>query len=222
MKTIIVPSLVFLLSTSTARADLPMGLECDSSIKFTTAEIGTVGKYEVQMGMKKEEHTALLDRKPIKPVDRCAFPGIKPGQTVVALYTGPEVGDTEVQCIDLANKNVPVTFPKSIYTVRNSNISPYQMMPYCPTGKSTVAAVCSKANTQSQRGSEYQDTVLKWKANNPKTKLHKIDMLFDPPYRDSVPAGAKLFCALVNRDGKVVMAGTAQYPGDSAPATPTE
>jgi hypothetical protein len=106
--------------------------------------------------------------------------------------------------------------------VRESNISPYMLMPYCPTGKSTVASVCSKANTQSQRGSEYQDTVLKWKENKPKTKLYKIDMLFEQPYRNSVPPGAKLFCALVNRDGKVVMAGTAQYPAEAAPAEPTE
>jgi len=222
MKAVILPSIVLLLSTSAARADLPMDLACDSSIKFVGAEIGSVGKYEVQIGMKKEEHTALLDRKKIKPVDRCAFTEIKPGQTVVVLYSGPEVSETEVQCVDLANKNAPVTFPKSIYTVRNSNISPYMLMPYCPTGKSTTGSVCSKANTQSQRGSEYQDTVLKWKANNPKTKLHKIDMLFEPPYRNSVPAGAKLFCALVNRDGKVVMAGTAQYPADAEPAAPTE
>lgn len=215
MKPLIVPSLVLFLHTTTARADLPMDLACDSSIKFAGAEVGTVGAYEVQIGMKKEEHKALLDRKPIKPVDRCAFTEIKPGQTVVVLYTGPEVSETEVQCIDLANNNAPVTFPKSIYTVRKSNIPPYMLMPYCPSGKSTVASVCSKANTQSQRGSEYQDTVLKWKANNPKTKLHKIDMLFDLPYRSSVPAGAKLFCALVNRDGKVVMAGTAQYPADA-------
>ncbi len=222
MKAVVLPSLVLLLSTSAAHADLPMGLACDTSIKFAGAEIGTVGKYEVQMGMKKEEHTALLERKKITPVDRCAFTDIKPGQTVVVRYSGPEVGETEVQCIDLANKHAPVTFPKSIYTVRDSNISPYMLMPYCPTGKSTTGSVCSKANTQSQRGSEYQDTVLKWKENNPKTKLHKIDMLFEPSYRNSVPSGAKLFCALVNRDGKIVMAGTAQYPTEAAPAPADE
>ena len=222
MKAVVVPSLVLLLSTSAARAELPMGLACDSSIKLVGAEIGTVGKYEVQIGMKKEEHTALLDRKKIAQVDRCAFTGIKPGQTVVVRYSGPEVSETEIQCIDLANKNTLVTFPKSIYTVRNSNISPYMLMPYCPTGKSPIASPCSKANTQSQRGSEYQDTVLKWKENNSKTKLHKIDMVFDPPYRNSVPSGAKLFCALVNRDGKVVMAGTAQYPAEAEPAPPAE
>ncbi len=222
MKPVVLPALVLLLSSSAARADLPMGLTCDSSIKFAGAEIGTVGKYEVQIGMKKEEHTALLSRKVIKPVDGCAFTGITPGQTVVVRYSGPEVGETEVQCIDLANKNAPVTFPKSIYTVRDSRISPYMLMPYCPDGKSTTGSACSKANTQSQRGTEYQDTVLKWKANNPKTKLHKIDMVFDPPYRNSVPANAKLFCALVNRDGKVVMAGTAQYSAEAEPAKTDE
>lgn len=218
MKAVVLPSLALLLTTSSARADLPMGLKCDSSIKFVGAEIGAVGKYEVQIGMKKEEHTALLSRKAIKAVDGCAFTGITPGQTVVVRYSGPEIGDTEVQCIDLANKNEPVTFPKSIYTVRESKLSPYMLLPYCPDGKSTTGSACSKLNSQSQRGSEYQDTVLKWKGNNPKTKLHKIDMVFDPPYRNSVPAGAKLFCALVNRDGKVVMAGTAQYPAEAEPA----
>ncbi len=76
---------------------------------------------------------------------------------------------------------------------------------------------CSKLGSQSEHGSEYQDTVMKWKANDPKTKQYKIDLQFDPayvskvpPYSPSVPHGAKLFCAAVSKKGEVVMAGTAQ------------
>ncbi|MGE0551674.1 MAG: hypothetical protein AB7O24_21045 [Kofleriaceae bacterium] len=217
MKAAALPCLVLVFAASTARAELPMGLKCEPTFKIVGAEIGAVGTYAVQIGMKKEEHRALLDRKKISPVDGCAFANIRPGQTVVVKYAGPEVSETEVQCIDLNNNNAPVTFPKSIYTVRNSRIDTWMLMPFCPDGKSTTGGPCSKANTQSARATEYQDTVLKWKGNNPKTKLHKIDMLFDLPYRNSVPAGAKLFCALVNRDGKVVMAGTAQYPAADGP-----
>jgi hypothetical protein len=57
--------------------------------------------------------------------------------------------------------------------------------------------------------------VLKANAKE-KDRLHKIDLTFDPPYRDSVPPGAKLFCALINRDGNVIIAGTAQYPAAAA------
>ena len=46
-----------------ATAGLPLGLKCDPTVKIAGAEIGEVGKYSVQMGMKKEEHSALLHRK---------------------------------------------------------------------------------------------------------------------------------------------------------------
>lgn len=205
------PGLFILFTSSTAAAELPMGLKCEPSIKIAAAEVGAVGKYSVQMGMKKEEHTALLNRKKVKPVDGCHFPGLTPGQTVVARYSGPDSLETEVQCIDL-NTNEPVEFPKSIYTVRDSDIPLWQLMPYCPDGKSMDDFPCSKLNTQSERGSYYRDTVLQGNHKDAKKRLHNVDMVFDPPYRNSVPSNAKLFCALINRDGKVVIAGTAQYP----------
>lgn len=173
--------------------------------------------------MVKEEHSALLGRKTVKPVDGCHFPDITPKQVVVVRYGGPELGDTEVQCIDLNNNNAAVTFPKSIYTVRNSRISQWMLMPYCPDGKSTDGFPCSKLDSQSQRSTEYQDTVLKAKdkkGNDNKDKLHLVDLAFDPPYRNSVPSNAKLFCALVNRAGNVVIAGTAQYPTVEAAPDP--
>lgn len=126
-----------------------------------------------------------------------------------------------MQCIDLNNDNAQVTFPKSIYTVRNSRIDQWMLMPLCPDGKSKDGFPCSKAQTQSERSTEYQDIILKWKgAKKDSDKLHKIDLRFDLPYRDSVPAGAKLFCALIDRDGNVVIAGTAQYPGGQAKEAP--
>lgn len=209
-----------------AVAALPMGLKCDPSIRIVGAEVGQIGTYEVQMGMQKEQHTGLLNRKSIPPVDACAFEqDLTPGKVVVVRYTGPEVQDTEVQCIDLANNNAPVVFPRSIYTVRVPNIAPYMLMPYCPDGKSSDGAACSKLGTQSERGSEYRDTVMKWKANDPKTKQFKIDLQFDPayvarvpPYTPSVPSGARLFCAAINKKGEVVIAGTAQYPTSTAAA----
>lgn len=209
-----------------AMAALPMGLKCDPSIKIVAAEVGQIGTYEVQKGMQKEKHTALINRKNISAVDSCAFEqGLAPGQVVVVRYTGPEVQDTEVQCVDLANNNAPVVFPKSIYTVRVPNVAPYMLMPYCPDGNATDGVACSKLGSQSERGSEYRDTVMKWKANDPKTKQYKIDLQFDPayvakvpPYAPSVPYAAKLFCAAVNKKGEVVIAGTAQYPASSAAA----
>ena len=209
-----------------AMAALPMGLKCDPSIKIVAAEVGQIGTYEVQKGMQKEQHRALINRKNVAPVDSCAFEQeLAPGGVVVARYTGPEVQDTEVQCVDLANNNAPVVFPKSIYTVRVPNISPYMLMPYCPDGNATDGVACSKLGSQSERGSEYRDTVMKWKANDPKTKQYKIDLQFDPayvskapPYSPSVPNGAKLFCAAVNKKGEVVIAGTVQYPASSAAA----
>jgi hypothetical protein len=192
-----------------ARAELPMGLKCESKLKITDADVGEIGTYEVQKGMQKEKHTALLRRKKVKPVDGCQFPDLAVGQTVVVRYTGEQVGETEVQCIDRANGDAAVTFPKSIYTVRHSRIETYKMMPFCPNGVAPDAGVpCSKKTTQSERGIEYQETVLGSKTKAPR---HLIDLVFDPPFRDSVPAGAKLFCALINRDGKVVIAGSAQY-----------
>ena len=210
-----------------AMAALPMGLKCDPSIKIVAAEAGQIGTYEVQKGMQKEQHRALINRKKVSPVDTCAFEqDVAPGQVVVVRYTGPEVQDTEVQCIDLANNNAPVVFPKSIYTVRVPNVSPYMLMPYCPDGNATDGVACSKLGSQSERGSEYRDTVMKWKANDPKTKQFKIDLQFDPayiaktpPFAPSVPYGAKLFCAAVNKKGEVVIAGTAQYPAAGAAKT---
>ena len=208
-------------------AALPMGLKCDPSIKIVAAEVGQIGTYEVQKGMQKEQHSALINRKKVSSVDSCAFEQeLAPGKVVVVRYTGPEVQDTEVQCIDLANNNAPVVFPRSIYTVRVPNISPYMLMPYCPDGNATDGVACSKLGSQSERGSEYRDTVMKWKANDPKTKQHKIDLQFDPatiskapPFAPSVPHGAKLFCAAVNKKGEVVIAGTAQYPAAGAAAS---
>lgn len=203
-----------------AMAALPMGLNCEPKIKIVAAEVGEVGEYEVQKGMQKEKHTALLKRKTVAPVDACHFPDLLPGQTVVARYTGEEADSTQVQCIDQNNNNAPVVFPKSIFTVRNSNISPHYLNPYCPDGASADGFPCSKLLSQSERGSEYKDSAMKWKENNPKTKQHKVDMVFDaayvaktPPFAPSVPNGAKLFCALVTKSGQVVMAATAQYPG---------
>lgn len=203
-----------LLLTRVAHAELPMGLACQKSIKIVAAEVGEVGTYEVQIGMKKEKHTALLKRKAVKPVDGCSFPDLAVGQTVVVRYTGPDSLETQVQCIDLAHDNVEVTFPKSIYTVRRSDIDLWKLMPYCPDGKSPDKVACSKKNTQSERGTEYREKVL---AGNSKQPQHIVDLVFDPPFRNSVPAGAHLFCALVDRDGKVVIAGSAHYP-----ATPSE
>ncbi len=210
-----------------AVAALPLGLKCDPSIKIVGAEVGQIGTYDVQKGMQKEKHSALVNRKKIAPVDTCAFEhDVAPGNVVVVRYTGPEVQDTEVQCVDLANNNAPVVFPKSIYTVRVPNIAPYMLMPYCPDGVATDGVVCSKLGSQSERGSEYRDTVMKWKANDPKTKQYKIDLQFDPanvsrapPYAPSVPYGAKLFCAAINKKGEVVIAGTAQYPAATSAAS---
>ncbi len=207
-----------------AMAALPMGLKCDPSIKIVAAEVGQIGTYEVQKGMQKEQHSALINRKKVSPVDSCAFEqDMAPGRVVVVRYTGAEVQETEVQCIDLANNNAPVVFPRSIFTVRVPNLPPYMLMPYCPDGNTTDGVACSKLGSQSERGSEYRDTVMKWKANDPKTKQYKIDLQFDPahvsrapPFAPSVPYGAKLFCAAVNKKGEVVIAGTAQYPASGA------
>lgn len=209
-----------LLASLPAMAALPMGLKCDPSIKIVAVEVGQIGTYEVQKGMQKEQHSALINRKKVVPVDGCAIDQeLAPGKVVVARYTGPEVSETEVQCVDLANNNAAVVFPKSIYTVRVPNIAPYMLMPYCPDGNASDGVACSKLGSQSERGSEYRDTVMKWKANDPKTKQYKIDLQFDPayvskapPFAPSVPAGAKLFCAAINKKGEVVLAGTAQYP----------
>jgi hypothetical protein len=209
-----------------AMAALPLGLKCDPSIKIVAAEVGQIGTYEVQKGMQKEKHSALINRKSVAPVDGCSFETeLAPGKVVVARYTGPEAQDTEVQCIDLANNNAPVAFPRSIYTVRVPNVAPYMLMPYCPDGQSTDGVACSKLGSQSERGSEYRDTVMKWKANDPRTKQYKIDLQFDPayvaktpPYAPSVPYGAKLFCAAVNKKGDVLIAGTVQYPASSGAA----
>ena len=213
-----------LLASLPAMAALPMGLKCDPSIKIVAAEVGQIGTYEVQKGMQKEQHSALINRKKVAPVDGCAIEQeLAPGKVVVARYTGPEVSETEVQCVDLANNNAAVVFPKSIYTVRVPNIAPYMLMPYCPDGNASDGVACSKLGSQSERGSEYRDTVMKWKANDPKTKQYKIDLQFDPayvskapPFAPSVPAGAKLFCAAINKKGEVVLAGTAQYPAEVA------
>lgn len=220
-------------------AALPLGLKCDPTIKVVEAEVGQVGTYEVQKGMQKEKLTALVNRKKVSPVDSCSFADLVPGQTVTMRYTGPEVGSTQVQCIDLANNNAPVEFPKSIYTVRVPNHAPHYLNPLCPDGNSSDGFPCSKLETQSERGSEYRDTVMKWKANDPKTKQYKVDLQFDPayvmnrpPYTPSVPYGAKLFCAAVNSKGEVVISGTASYPaaaggggggnaGNSASTTPS-
>lgn len=220
MKYLVLLASVLLTFTTTAHADLPMGLKCAPKTKIVGAEIGQEGTYQIQKGMQKEEHRALVNRKKATAVDGCHFKDLVPNDIVVVRYSGPEVYDTEVQCIDQNNDNAQVTFPKSIYTVRNSNISQWMLMPYCPDGKSKDDFPCSKAQTQSERSTEYQDTILKWKtAKKDSDKLHKIDLRFDPPYRDSVPAGAKLFCALIDKDGNVVIAGTAQYPGaKEAPA----
>jgi hypothetical protein len=48
-----------------AMAALPMGLKCDPSIKIVGAEVGQVRTYEVQKGMQKEMHGALIDRKKV-------------------------------------------------------------------------------------------------------------------------------------------------------------
>lgn len=206
-----------LLAGSPALAELPMGLKCEPSVKIAGAEIGEETKYEVKKGMAKEEHRAILNRKKATPVDKCHYKDLKPGQLVVVRYSGPEVSDTEVQCIDQNNNNELVKFPKSIYTVRNSDVSPWMLMHYCPDGKSLDGFPCSKADSQSQRSTEYKDTVLKWKGNE-KNKLYKIDLRFDPAFQNSVPSNAKLFCALINRAGNVVIAGSAQYPEWAAAA----
>jgi hypothetical protein len=214
-------SLLVTFISASAFAKLPMGLKCEPQVKIVGAEVGEIGKYQVQKGMTKEEHTALVNRKKAAPVDGCHFSDIKPGQVVVARYSGPEVFDTEVQCIDQNNKDAPVTFPKSIFTVRNSNIETWKLMPLCPDGVAKDGFPCSKLASQSERGSEYKDVVLKWKAKDAKSKLYKVDLTFDRPYKNSVPANAKLFCALVNKAGNVVIAGTALY-SEPAGATAAE
>lgn len=214
-----------LVLAGNARAELPMGLKCESKIKIVEAEVGEVGSYDVQMGMKKETHTAFLKRAKVKPTDGCHFPTLAVGKTVVVKYSGAELGETEVQCIDQNNKNELVTFPKSIYTVRRLNIETYKLNPYCPDGKPTDGVPCSKLDSQSQRGMDYKAKVLGWGGNGQpesKKKLYLVDLTFDPPYRNSVPAGAKLFCALVTRDGKVAIAGTAVYPGVDAEPKPAD
>jgi hypothetical protein len=203
-----------------------MGLKCDPSIKIVGAEVGQIGTYQVQKGMQKESHSAVVNRKNIAPVDTCSFEqDLEPGKVISVRYTGAEVDQTQVQCVDLANNNAPVVFPKSMYTVRVPNIAPHMLMPYCPDGNASDGFACSKLDSQSQRGSEYRDTVMQWKANDPKTKQYKVDLQFDPayvakipPYTPTVPYGAKLFCAAVNKKGEVVIAGTAQYPGASSAA----
>ena len=222
--TVSVLSAVFVAATPLAHAELPMGLKCEKGIKIVGAEIGAEGKYTVQKGMVKDEHSAILDLKTAKAVDGCHFTGITPGQLVIVRYSGEQIGDNEVQCIDQNNGNAPVTFPKSIYTVRYSRVSQWMLMPYCPDGKSPVPGFpCSKKNTQSERSTEYQDTILKWKDkkgndSKDKDKLHLVDLRFDPAYKNSIPSNAKLFCALINRDGNVIIAGTAQYPEVAADA----
>lgn len=222
--TVSVLSAAFVAATPLAHAELPMGLKCEKSIKIVGAEIGSEGKYTVQKGMVKDEHSAILDLKTAKPVDGCHFTGITPSQIVVVRYSGEQIGDNEVQCIDLNNGNAPVTFPKSIYTVRYSRVAQWMLMPYCPDGKSPVPGFpCSKKNTQSERSTEYQDTILKWKDKKgkdakDKDKLHLVDLRFDPAWKNSIPSNAKLFCALINRDGNVIIAGTAQYPEVAADA----
>lgn len=217
-----------LLASTPALAALPLGLKCDPSIKIVGAEVGQIGSYPVQKGLQKEEHRALLGKKSVAPVHGCSYEQeLAPGKVLSVRYTGPEVQDTEVQCVDLANNNAPVVFPKSIYTVRVPNMAPHMLMPYCPDGNSSDGFACSKLESQSERGSEYRDTVMKWKANDPRTKQFKIDLQFDPPYvmkrppyTPSVPPGAQLFCAAVNKKGEVVIAGSVQYPaaGSAAPA----
>lgn len=211
--------IVFAITGTNVLGALPLGLKCDPTIKVVDAEVGQVGTYEVQKGMKKDKLTAFVNRQKVSPVDGCSFADLVPGQTVTMRYTGPEVSGTQVQCIDLANNNAPVEFPKSIYTVRVPNHAPHYLMPLCPDGTSSDGFPCSKLETQSERGSEYRDTVMKWKANDPKTKQYKIDLQFDPayvlnrpPHTPSVPYGAKLFCAAVNGKGEVVISGTASYP----------
>lgn len=200
-------------STSTASAELPMGLTCNKSFKIASAEVGDVGEYEVKVGMKVEKHSALLHRTAKKAVDGCSFPDLDVGQTLVVRYTGPDLGDTEIQCIDQAHGDALVEFPREIYTVRYSRIDPWKLMPFCRDGKVDPSfgakGTCSKKNTQSERATELKETVLGSNGKNPQ-KL--VDLQFDPPYRDSVPSGAKLFCALVDRDGKVIIAASAQYP----------
>ncbi len=159
-------------------------------------------------------------------MDTCSFEqDLVPGRVITVRYTGPEVNETQVQCVDLANNNAPVVFPKSRFTVRVPNVSPYMLMPCCPDGNASDGFACSKLDSQSQRGSEYRDTLVKWKASDPKTKQSKIDLQFDPayvakipPFTPTVPYGAKLFCAAVNKKGEVVIAGTAQYPAASSAA----
>jgi hypothetical protein len=227
-RTLLAAAMSVLACTSTWAA-LPMGLKCDPSIKIVGAEVGQIGTYEVLKGMQKEKHSALVNRKNISAVDTCSFEqDLEPGKVISVRYTGAEVADIQVQCIDLANNNAPVVFPKSMYTVRVPNVAPYMLMPYCPDGNASDGFACSKLDSQSQRGSEYRDTVMKWKANDPKTKQYKVDLQFDPayvakvpPYTPSVPYGAKLFCAAVNKKGEVVIAGTASYPTASS-AAPTD
>ena len=210
-----------MLSSAPAVAALPLGLKCDPSIRIVGAEVGQIGSYQVQKGMQKEEHTALLNKQSVAPIDGCSYEqNLAPGKVLSVRYTGPEVQDTEVQCVDLANNNAPVVFPKSIYTVRVPKMAPHMLMPYCPDGNASDGFACSKLGSQSERGNEYRDTVMKWKANDPRTKQFMVDLQFDPPYvikrppyTPSVPPGAKLFCAAVNKKGEVVIAGTVQYPG---------
>jgi hypothetical protein len=215
-----------LLVTAPALAALPMGLKCDPSIKIVAAEVGQIGSYQVQKGMQKETHSGMLNKKSVAPVDLCSYEQeLAPGKVLSVRYIGPEVQDTEVQCVDLANNNAPVVFPKSLYTVRVPNMAPHMLMPYCPDGNTSDGFACSKLDSQSERGNDYRDTVMKWKANDPRTKQFKIDLQFDPPYvmkrppyTPTVPAGAKLFCAAVNKKGEVVIAGTVQYAGAGSPA----
>ena len=219
MKVFSITLLTILATVTPAAAELPMSLKCDPTIKVADAEVGVVGEYEIQKGMQKEKHTALTQRAKVKPVDGCHFASLTVGQTVVMRYSGPQVGDTEVQCIDLANNNAAVAFPKSIYTVRESRIAMHYLNPYCPDGKSKDGFPCPKLQSQSERGSEYKDKTLRWKGadgKEGKTKLFVTDLVFDPSFRNSVPAGAKLFCALINKSGQVVIAGTAQYPAADA------
>lgn len=201
-------------------AVLPLGLKCDSKIKIVDAEIGKVGEYEVQKGMEKEKHTALIDRQKTSAVDGCSF-NVEVGQTVVARYSGPQTDDTEVQCIDLNNNNAAVKFPDKIYTVRSSNVSPHYLNPYCPDGGSKDGFPCSKLGSQSERGMEYKEKVLRSNATN---RLFLADLVFDrpyvsrvTPYTPSVPSNAKLFCALITKSSTVVIAATAQYPEAAPP-----
>ena len=120
MKYLVLLASVLLTFTTTAHADLPMGLKCAPKTKIVGAEIGQEGTYQIQKGMQKEEHRALVNRKKATAVDGCHFQDLVPNDIGVVRYSGPEVYDTAVQCIDQNNDTAQATFPKSIYTCRKA------------------------------------------------------------------------------------------------------